>query len=168
MARWDSATSETTEAFSRRRLRDLLTVVRRRSVAQVGGGRAVARYGNRPVLVALAGVGVLPLVALPFVSGVVPIAVVVVLVGIQLDITPVTNTYIIDALPPVERNGAWGFLRTGYFLVASTGSVFVGVLVDAGRFDAAFLRLGGLLAVLVTVSILLPGLNDKPQQYARS
>ncbi|NEU58686.1 MFS transporter [Halorussus sp. MSC15.2] len=128
------------------------------AAAQVGGGRAVTRYGNRLVLVALAAVSVLPLLALPFLSGLVPITVVIVLAGIQLGIAPVTNTYIINALPPADRNGAWGLLRTGYFLIASTGSVFVGVLADEGYFDGAVLILGGLLAVVAIIFAFLPGL----------
>ncbi len=131
------------------------------AAAQVGGGRAVTRFGNRLVLVALAAVSVLPLLALPFVSGLVPITVVIVLAGVQLGIAPVTNTYIINALPPAERNGAWGLLRTGYFLIASTGSVFVGVLADEGYFDGAVLILGGLLAVVAIIFAFLPGLSSE-------
>lgn len=130
------------------------------AVAQIGGGRAVTRFGNRSVLVALAAVSVLPLLALPFVSGVVPLAIVIVLMGIQLGITPVTNTYIINALPPANRNGAWGLLRTGYFLVASTGSVFVGVLADKGYFDGAILALGCMLAVVAAIFTFLPALAE--------
>jgi predicted MFS family arabinose efflux permease len=130
------------------------------AVAQIGGGRAVGRYGNRFVLVALAGASVLPLLLLPFVSGVVPIAIVIVLIGVQLGIAPVTNTYIINALPPANRNGAWGLLRTGYFLVASTGSVFVGILADAGYFDGALMTLGGLLAVVAVIFTFLPELSE--------
>ncbi|WP_458190757.1 MFS transporter [Haladaptatus sp. NG-WS-4] len=129
------------------------------AVAQIGGGRAVSRYGNRSVLVALAGVSVLPLLVLPFVSGVVSIAIVIVLMGIQLGITPVTNTYLINALPPANRNGAWGLLRTGYFLVASTGSIFVGILADEGYFDSALVALGCLLAVVAVIFTFLPGLS---------
>jgi predicted MFS family arabinose efflux permease len=129
------------------------------AAAQVGGGRAVARFGTRRVLVGLAAASVPPLLALPIVAGVGPVAVVVVLAGVQFGITPVTNTYIIDALPPSERNGAWGLLRTLYFLVASTGSVFVGVFADAGWFDAAFFVLGGLLVVVAVVFAFLPDLG---------
>jgi predicted MFS family arabinose efflux permease len=129
------------------------------AIAQIGAGRAVTYYGNQRVLVTLAGVSILPLLALPFLSDVVPIAIVIVFIGIQLGITPVTNIYIINALPPTDRNGAWGFLRTGYFLVASTGSVFVGVLADMGFFDGAFLVLGGLLAVVTIIFTFLPELS---------
>jgi predicted MFS family arabinose efflux permease len=129
------------------------------AVAQVVGGRAVSLYGERRVLVSLAVVSMFPILALPFVSSVAAITAVVILIGVQLGITPVTNTYIIDALPAESRNGAWGFLRTGYFVVASTGSVFVGVLADAGYFDGAFLVLGGLLAVVAVIFTFLPNLG---------
>ncbi|WP_435176381.1 MFS transporter [Halorussus sp. AFM4] len=129
------------------------------AVTQVAGGRAVTGFGNRTVLVALAAAGVPPLLALPYVSGVVPLAAVVALAGVQLGIAPVTNTYIINALPPEDRNGAWGFLRTSYFLVASTGSAFVGLLADAGHFDGAMLVLGGLLAVVAVIFAFLPELG---------
>jgi predicted MFS family arabinose efflux permease len=131
------------------------------AAAQMGGGRAVTRYGNRLVLVTLSAISVLPLLALPFVSGVVPITIVIVLAGVQLGIAPVTNTYIINALPPADRNGAWGLLRTGYFLIASTGSVFVGVLADEGYFDGAVLILGGLLAVVAVIFAFLPELSQE-------
>jgi len=130
------------------------------AVAQIAGGRAVSLFGERRVLVGLAAVSVPPILALPFTSGLAVTAVVVTLVGIQLGITPVTNTYIIDALPMENRNGAWGFLRTGYFLIASTGSLFVGVLADAGYFDGAFLVLGGLLAVVAVVFVFLPDIES--------
>jgi predicted MFS family arabinose efflux permease len=126
------------------------------AVAQIGGGWAVSLYGARFVLLVIAGLSVLPVLALPFVSGVLPIAVVTGLIGIQLGIAPVTNTYVINALPPADRNGAWGFLRTSYFLIASTGSIFVGVLADAGYFDGAILALGGLLAVVTIIFVFLP------------
>jgi MFS family permease len=131
------------------------------AVAQVVGGRAVSLYGERRVLVSLAVVSMFPILALPFVSNVVVVSVVVTLVGVQLGITPVTNTYIIDALPQENRNGAWGFLRTGYFVVASTGSVFVGILADAGYFDGAFIVMGLLLAVVALIFTFLPGLGEE-------
>ena len=130
------------------------------AAAQAAGGRAVSRFGYRRVLVALAAGSALPTLALPFVSSVPAVAAVVALVGVQLGVAPVTNTYIIDALPDATQNGAWGLLRTTYFLIASTGSVFVGALADAGRFDGAFLVLGGLLVVVALIFVFLPRLPD--------
>ena len=131
------------------------------AVTQAVGGRAVARFNYRRVLVTLAVGSAVPMLALPFVSSTAVVAVVVVLIGVQLGIAPVTNTYIIDALPDDARNGAWGFLRTTYFLLASTGSVFVGMLADAGRFDDAFWMLGGLLFVVALIFVFLPRLSNE-------
>lgn len=131
------------------------------AVAQLVGGRAVDRLDYRRVLVALSVGSAVPTLMLPFVSSTAVVAVVVVLIGIQLGIAPVTNTYIIDALPNDTRNGAWGFLRTTYFLLASTGSVFVGTLADAGHFDDAFWILGGLLFVVALIFVFLPRLSNE-------
>lgn len=136
------------------------------AVAQIVGGYAVSRLGYRRVLMALSAGSALPTLALPFTSGDLVIATVVVLIGVQLGVAPVTNTYIIDALPDATRNGAWGFLRTIYFLLASTGSVFVGVLADAGYFDGAFWVLGGLLVVVAVLFAFLPALPDGPESGA--
>lgn len=126
------------------------------AVAQVAAGRLAEGYGDRNVLVAFAGAGALPLFALPFVSGLVPIVALGALMGIQFGVTPVTNAYVIDALPAADRGGSWGLLRAVYFLIASTGSFVVGVLGDAGLFDAAFLFLGALLLVAAGVFAFLP------------
>ena len=131
------------------------------ALAQAGGGRVVSRYGSRSVLVVFAAVSAGPVFALPLLSNVFAIAAVVVVSGVQLGIAPVTNTYIIDAIPEANRNSAWGLLRTIYFLVASTGSVFVGALADAGYFDGAFFILGGLLLVVAFAFTFLPNVSDE-------
>lgn len=130
------------------------------ALTQAGSGHLVSRYGTRAVLVALSVVSAASVLALPFLAGVPAAAAVVVVAGVQLGIAPVTNTYVIDALPEENRNGAWGLLRTVYFLVAATGSVFVGALADAGLFDGAFWILGGLLVVVACVFAFLPLLSD--------
>lgn len=130
------------------------------ALTQAGSGHLVSRYGTRAVLVALSAVSAASVLALPFLAGVPAAAAVVVVAGVQLGIAPVTNTYVIDALPEENRNGAWGLLRTAYFLVAATGSVFVGALADAGLFDGAFWILGGLLVVVACVFAFLPPLSD--------
>lgn len=130
------------------------------ALTQAGSGHLVSRYGTRAVLVAFSVVSAASVLALPFLAGVPAAAAVVVVAGVQLGIAPVTNTYVIDALPEENRNGAWGLLRTVYFLVAATGSVFVGALADAGLFDGAFWILGGLLVVVACVFAFLPLLSD--------
>ena len=120
------------------------------------GGSGADRYGDRVVLLTLAAFGVVPLLALPFVSGTLPLAVLVVLMGSRLGIAPVSNAYVIGVLPTEVRGTAWGALRTGFFLVASTGSVFVGVLADRGLFDESMVVLALLTAVAAALYVHLP------------
>ncbi|MFB6117495.1 MFS transporter [Halosegnis sp.] len=126
------------------------------AVAQIGGGAAADRIGERPVLVvtALAGVplvAVVPLVDGPLVGGVVSL-----LLGTRLAVAPVTNAYIIDTLPDDVTGTAWGTLRTGFFLLAATGSTVVGAMADAGLFAEAFYLLAVVTAVAVGLYLLLP------------
>ena len=119
------------------------------AVSQLGIGSAADRYGARPVLVAVATLAVVTLFAVPAVDGRLTWAVLVTLLGTRMAIAPVTNAYVVARLPADVQGAAWGFLRTCLFLVGSTGSLFVGWMADAGRFDAAFLALGGVTAVAV-------------------
>jgi predicted MFS family arabinose efflux permease len=119
------------------------------AVCQLAVGTAADRYGARPVLVGVAGVAVVTLLAVPAVDGRLAWGVLVFLLGTRMALAPVTNAYIVARLPADVQGAAWGFLRTCLFLVGSTGSLFVGAMADAGRFDAAFLALGGVTAVAV-------------------
>lgn len=117
------------------------------TVGQLAIGPVADRYGSRPVLVGVAVVAVVTLLAVPFVEGRLVWAGLVFLLGTRMALAPVTNSYIVARLPADIQGAAWGFLRTCLFLVASTGSVFVGYMADADYFDAAFLALGGVTAV---------------------
>lgn len=119
------------------------------AVSQLAVGSAADRYGARPTLVVVAAVGVLTLLAVPVADGRPVWVGLVFLLGTRMAIAPVTNAYVVARLPPDVRGAAWGLLRTCLFLVGSTGSVFVGAMADADRFDAAFLALGGITAVAV-------------------
>lgn len=126
------------------------------AVFQFLAGRAADRYGDRPVLLATTLVGGPAVGALPFVSGLVPLAGLTVLLGSRLAINSVSNAYVVAVLPERVRGAAWGFLRTSYFLLGATGSVVVGTLADAGRFDEAYLLLAGLTALAALLYTALP------------
>lgn len=128
---------------------------------QALAGTAADRYGQRPVLFWTAGISVFTAAALPFVKGLVPLAGLAAALGVRLAIAPVANSYVIAALPDRVTGSAWGFLRTAFFLVAATGSSFVGVMAEAGLFDEAFLVLAGLGAVATVLFFVLP--CEQPQ-----
>ena len=121
----------------------------------VGGGLA-DRYGHGPVLAAVAFSGVVPLVALPFVSGLGALALVAVFLGVRLSMGPVTNSYIVSLLPPGVRGTAWGLLRTSFFTIGAFGSTVVGAMADRALFAEAFFVLALLSAVAGVVYLFLP------------
>lgn len=123
---------------------------------QLVGGNAADRFGTRPVTVAFTAVGLLTLAVLPLTAGLVPIAVLVVVLSTHQAVQPVMNAYIIGALPNEASGTAWGLLRTAFFLVGSTGSTVVGALSDRGLFDESFYLLAALTVVAVLFFVWLP------------
>lgn len=71
----------------------------------VGGGPA-DRYGHGPVLAVIAFSGVLPLVALPFVSSTLAPALVSALLGVRLAMGGISNAYVVSLLPADIRGTA--------------------------------------------------------------
>ncbi|GAA0461782.1 MFS transporter [Halococcus dombrowskii] len=126
------------------------------ALAQSVAGNAADYYGDRTVLLATAGFGVLPLLALPFVQRIVPVALLTVLLGSRLAINPVSNAYIIAVVPSAVQGTAWGFFRTTFFLIAATGSTVVGLFFDAGLADESFVVLAALTALAVVCYVFLP------------
>lgn len=124
-------------------------------VSQLAVGSAADRFGTPRVLAAVAALAVVTLAVVPFVDRLAVWTVLTFLIGTRMAIAPVANAYVIEVLPDAVQGAAWGFLRTCLFLVAATGSAFVGVLGDADLFDAAFLALAALTAVSVVCFGLL-------------
>lgn len=122
---------------------------------QLAAGAAADRFGDRAVLLALTTASILPLLVLPFVSGPLLLAAVI-LLGARYASAPITNAYVLDVLPEEVQGTAWGSLRTAFFLVGATGSTFVGALADRGFFDEAFFVLAALTALAVGVFAVLP------------
>ncbi|PSP63535.1 MFS transporter [Halobacteriales archaeon QH_8_64_26] len=122
---------------------------------QLAAGAAADRFGDRTVLLTLTTASIVPLALLPFVSGPVLLAAVV-LLGARYASAPITNAYVLDVLPDEIQGTAWGSLRTAFFLVGATGSTFVGALADRGFFDEAVLILAALTALAVGVFAVLP------------
>lgn len=126
------------------------------AISQILAGSAADRIGVKPVLIAVTAIGVVAPIALTLVSGTLALTVVVGVLGTRMAVNAVTNAYIIGTLPDHIEGAAWGFIRTGFFLVGATGSTFVGFFADANRFDAAFVILGVLSAVALGLYALLP------------
>lgn len=130
------------------------------AVFQLSAGRAADLVGHGRVLVVCAGVSVLPLVALPFVTGVSWVALIAIVLGVRLAIGPVSNAYVVRVLADDVMGSTWGLVRTIFFIVGSTGSVVVGILADRALFDEAFFLLAGLTAVAGLIFLFLPRRAD--------
>ncbi len=126
------------------------------AVSQSICGGLADRFGAPRVLTGIGVVSVLPLVALPYAEGLLAVGVLSALIGVRMSIGPVSNAYIIGLLPEEIKGTAWGGLRTGFFLVGSFGSTVVGIMADAGLFDAAFYVLATLTAIGAGIYVFLP------------
>nr|WP_282594518.1 MFS transporter [Halomarina salina] len=125
-------------------------------VSQWLAGSAADRFGHHRVMLAVSAFSVLPLVALPFVDGVLALSAVAITLGVRLAVGPLSNGYIVRLLAEEVQGTAWGLLRTAFFVVGSFGSVAVGAMADQGLFDVAFLLLALLTAVATVVYVFLP------------
>lgn len=126
------------------------------ALSQVTAGRATDLFGVRRILLVVATLGALTLLALPLVEGVLPLAILVLLLGSRLAASPVTNNFVVGTLPDQVTGVSWGLLRTLFFILGSTGSWFVGTLADAGYFDSAFVVLAVLSACAAILYVSLP------------
>ena len=128
--------------------------------AQSLGGGLSDRFGHRAVLAVVTFVSVVPLVVLPYATGLGALAVVAASIGLRQAVIPVLNSYIVSLLPVDIRGTAWGMLRTGLFAVGSFGSILVGTMADADLFAEAFFFLAGLTALSGLVFLVLPDRDD--------
>jgi MFS family permease len=123
---------------------------------QAGAGRVADRYGHRTVLVAIAVLGIPPLVVIPLVDGLAAFALLTVVLGIRIAVGPVLNAYLVGILPTAVQGSAWGLIRTTFFGIGATGSLAVGVVADAGRFDLAIYGLAALTIPAIAIFALVP------------
>lgn len=126
------------------------------AVVQPVAGYISDRYGDRTALILITGIYTLSLFALPFIDRLSFLAVLTVVLGSRAGIGPINNGYLVAVLPDDVRGSSYGLLRTTYMMIASTGSIAIGVLSDAGWFDEAFMLLAVLTAVATGCYLFLP------------
>ncbi|PSQ19041.1 hypothetical protein BRD00_01980 [Halobacteriales archaeon QS_8_69_26] len=131
------------------------------AVTQPLGGYLADRYGERRTMLGLVVLATGTLLVLPFAGGV-GLLVLVPLLGVRITIGPVTSAYIVRDLPDRIQGTGWGLLRSAFFGLGATGSTVVGVFGDAGMFDAGFLFLAGLTAVVGPLWLFVPSRDRQP------
>ena len=116
-------------------------------------------FGARRTLFVMLGTLVVGLLLVPVATTVVHFIFVTVLLGSAPGTIPVIFSRMTSALPADVRGTGLGLLRTGSFLVASTGSFVVGNMADVGLFDEAFVLLAILAVAAFVVTIVLGRTN---------
>jgi MFS family permease len=107
-------------------------------------GVVADRRGNRVAIAAFVGASVPAFALLTVVESFPALVAVVLLLSCLLGAMPPVNAAGLGALPAEIRGSGFGLLRTGYIAFGAAGPPSVGLLADAGRFDGAFLLLGGI------------------------
>lgn len=130
---------------------------------QFFSGRATDRYGHRRVLVALALLGIPPLVAFPLVEGRLAITALTAVLAVRIGVSPVVNAYVVSVIPAHVRGTTWGVVRTVFFGIGATGSLAVGFVADAGLFDVAMYGLAALTLPAVFIFAVLPDRAGQPK-----
>ncbi|MFB6312297.1 MAG: nitrate/nitrite transporter, partial [Salinirussus sp.] len=113
------------------------------------------RRGNAVAIGILLGAALPAFVLLATVETLPGIIVAVVLASTVLGAMPPVNAAGVGALPEAVRGSGFGLLRTGYIVIGATGPPIVGLFADAGRFDLAFIGLGGLAGLTAVWGMLV-------------
>ncbi|WP_248897288.1 MFS transporter [Haloplanus halobius] len=106
-------------------------------------GAVADRFGNRVAITAFLGLSVPAFVLLTVAETFLALVGVIVLLSCMLGGMPAANAAGVSALPEEIQGSGFGLLRTGYIAFGAIGPLVVGQLADYGRFDGAFLLLGG-------------------------
>lgn len=117
---------------------------------QFVSGAVADRLGNPVAVAVFVGLSVPVFVLLTVARSLPVVAASVLALSVLLGGMPPINAAGVGALPEEIRGSGFGLLRTGYIAVGALGPPTVGALADAGRFDGAFLLLGG-VALLTAV-----------------
>ena len=125
-------------------------------VVQPLAGAAGDRFGTRPALLVVSLISTAALAALPFVDGLVGLLVLTAVASTLLGVTPLTQTYIVNALPSDMRGSGLGLLRTGHIALGATGPLVVGFVAELGYFDGAFLLIAAVSGLGAALCLLVP------------
>ncbi|MFA9516503.1 MFS transporter [Halopenitus sp. H-Gu1] len=114
-------------------------------IGQVGIGIVADRVGRDGVTAGCMVVGIVGIAALTLQSGLVVLATGAVLLGVSMSFGPAVLPRFFEEMSDEERSAGFGLVRTVYMIVASLGSVVLGILADLFDWGVSF----GFLAVLL-------------------
>ncbi|ELY50467.1 MFS transporter [Natronolimnohabitans innermongolicus] len=121
-------------------------------------GMAYDRFGIRLSLLTVMAISGTALVVLPFVEGLLPIAIITVLIAPILGSGTITQSHLIQGIPNDIKGTGLGVVRTGGMAIAAVSPAIFGTIADWGYFDEVFLFLAGLAAcIMLFVRRIPPG-----------
>ncbi|SDJ73802.1 Predicted arabinose efflux permease, MFS family [Halovenus aranensis] len=120
-------------------------------------GSAYDRIGMRRSLVAVLVGPVAGLVLLPFVDGIWPLVGITALVSSMLGTGAITQSYLSELFADDMRGTGLGVVRTTAATLGASGPVLFGIVADRGYFDEGYLALAGVMAVIILLTLRMPG-----------
>lgn len=124
-------------------------------IIQPVSGALYDRFGMRRTLTFFMSIVTGALTLLPWVEGLVPVAIITVFVSFLLGFGAVTTPYLTAVLPWDMQGTGLGFLRTIYMTTAAGSPILFGAIADRGFFDEAFLLLGVLASGTIALTLLI-------------
>ena len=118
-------------------------------IVQVGVGAVSDRYGRDVATVGCMLASIAGFVLFVWIPGLLAAGVGVLLVGTGMSWAAAVEPRFMDELSDAERGAGFGLVRTVYLMIASLGSVGVGLLADLAGWAVSFGTLTALLAVVV-------------------
>ncbi|MGM0606342.1 MAG: MFS transporter [Halobacteriota archaeon] len=125
-------------------------------IVQPVAGASGTRFGTSIALVGVGSISVLALAGLPFVDGFGTLTATTIVMSALLGVTPLTQTYLVNALPADMKGSGLGLLRTGQIALGATGPFVIGSIADVGYFDEAFFVLAAVAAGGLVLAFFVP------------
>jgi MFS family permease len=126
------------------------------AVTQPTAGYVADWAGPRVTLISLSGGTAAMLMLLPFVDGLVGLAILTSALGVQMGVGPVCSAQLLSILPEEIQATSYGLLRTIWFGLGSAAPFVIGFLADSGRFDEAFMLFGAIALAALALFTRFP------------
>jgi MFS family permease len=121
------------------------------------------KYGSFKPLIFTTALTAFGLLILPFSNGILPIALIVAIISLQLGFWPTITTYDISLLPTEAQGSSLGLQRTTFLLSGAAGPIIVGFMADSNLFNEAYYVLSLCAIVSFLTCIVLYFLRPSPQ-----
>lgn len=127
-----------------------------RVVAKPVAGLAYDWIGIRRSLPVVLSGAIIGLGLLPVVDGLLPLALVTVLISTMLGSGAITQSYLSDTVPDDIQGTGLGMVRSGASMMGAMGPVFFGAVADRGYFNEGYIALAFFVGIITVLVLRLP------------